>query len=58
MAEPNHLRRVGILWLLASAVATPLVVLLIGPIVPPAMRASRPTARSSTTPCCSAWSHR
>src|SRR6202035_3450432 len=35
MAEPNHLRRVGILWLLASLVATPLVVLLIGPIVPP-----------------------
>jgi cytochrome c oxidase subunit 2 len=35
MAEPNHLRRVGILWLLASLVATPLVVLLLGPIVPP-----------------------
>ncbi len=35
MNEPNHLRRVGALWLLASAVATPLVVLLVGPIVPP-----------------------
>src|ERR1700680_4765232 len=35
MGEPNHLRRVGALWLLASAVATPLVVLLLGPIVPP-----------------------
>ena len=35
MAEPNHLRRIGIYWLLASLVATPLVVLLIGPIVPP-----------------------
>ena len=33
--EPNHLRRVGLLWLIASAIATPLVVLLLGPIVPP-----------------------
>jgi cytochrome c oxidase subunit 2 len=35
MDQHNHLRRVGLLWLLASAVATPLVILLVGPIVPP-----------------------
>jgi hypothetical protein len=35
MNEPNHLRRVGVLWLLASAIATPLVVLVLAPIVPP-----------------------
>jgi cytochrome c oxidase subunit II len=35
MAEPNHWRRFATLWILASVVATPLVVLLIGPIMPP-----------------------
>ena len=35
MDQHNHLRRVGLLWLLASAVATPLVIVLVGPIVPP-----------------------
>jgi cytochrome c oxidase subunit II len=35
MAEPNHWRRFATIWILASVVATPLVVLLIGPILPP-----------------------
>jgi cytochrome c oxidase subunit 2 len=35
MAEPNHWRRFATLWILASVIATPLVVLLIGPILPP-----------------------
>jgi cytochrome c oxidase subunit II len=34
-AEPNHARRFGLIWLIASLIATPLVVLLIGPIIPP-----------------------
>jgi cytochrome c oxidase subunit II len=35
VAEPNHARRLAMIWLLASVVATPLVVLLLGPILPP-----------------------
>jgi cytochrome c oxidase subunit 2 len=35
MAEPNHWRRFATLWILASVIATPLVVLLLGPILPP-----------------------
>jgi cytochrome c oxidase subunit 2 len=33
--EPNHARRFMTIWIVASLVATPLVVLLIGPIMPP-----------------------
>jgi cytochrome c oxidase subunit 2 len=35
VAEPNHARRFGLIWLTATVVATPLVILLIGPIMPP-----------------------
>jgi cytochrome c oxidase subunit 2 len=35
VAEPNHARRFGLIWLAATVVATPLVILLIGPIMPP-----------------------
>ncbi|HEX3510726.1 MAG TPA: cytochrome c oxidase subunit II [Solirubrobacteraceae bacterium] len=35
MEGPNHLRRFVTLWLVSSAIATPLAVLLIGPILPP-----------------------
>jgi cytochrome c oxidase subunit 2 len=35
MAEPNHWRRFATLWIVASLIATPLVVVLIGPIMPP-----------------------
>jgi len=33
--EPNHARRFGAIWIVASLIATPLVVLLVGPIMPP-----------------------
>jgi cytochrome c oxidase subunit II len=35
MAEPNHARRFTILWVVASLIATPLVIVLLGPILPP-----------------------
>jgi cytochrome c oxidase subunit 2 len=35
LGEPNHFRRVVLLWLIASAIATPLVVVLLGPNMPP-----------------------
>jgi cytochrome c oxidase subunit 2 len=35
MSEPNHARRFGAIWLISSAIATPLAVLLLGPILPP-----------------------
>jgi len=35
MSEPNHARRFGLIWLVATIVALPLVILLIGPILPP-----------------------
>jgi cytochrome c oxidase subunit II len=35
MSETNHARRFGLIWLLASVIATPLVVVLLGPELPP-----------------------
>jgi cytochrome c oxidase subunit II len=35
MKEPNHFRRVVVWWLVASAIATPLVVFVLGPTLPP-----------------------
>jgi cytochrome c oxidase subunit 2 len=35
MAELNHARRFAILWVVASLIATPLVIVLLGPILPP-----------------------
>jgi cytochrome c oxidase subunit 2 len=35
MSEPNHARRFGAIWVVASLVATPLVIVLLGPILPP-----------------------
>jgi cytochrome c oxidase subunit II len=35
MSEPNHARRFGAIWVLASLIATPLVIVLLGPILPP-----------------------
>jgi cytochrome c oxidase subunit II len=35
MTETNHFRRLMLLWLIASAIATPLVVVLLGPVLPP-----------------------
>ena len=33
--EPNHALRFGLIWIVSSLIATPLVVLLLGPIMPP-----------------------
>src|ERR1700719_1854914 len=35
MSEPNHARRFGTIWIVSSLVATPLAVVLLGPILPP-----------------------
>ena len=35
VAEPNHALRFGLIWIVSSLIATPLVVLLLGPIMPP-----------------------
>ena len=35
MSEPNHARRFGVIWVVATLIATPLVILLLGPILPP-----------------------
>jgi cytochrome c oxidase subunit 2 len=32
--EPNHLRRVAVIWLIVAAIATPLVVVFVGPALP------------------------
>jgi cytochrome c oxidase subunit 2 len=33
--EPNHARRWGAIWVVSSLIATPLVIVLLGPILPP-----------------------
>jgi cytochrome c oxidase subunit 2 len=33
--EPNHALRFGLIWAIASIIATPLVIVLLGPILPP-----------------------
>src|ERR1035437_10050623 len=35
MGEPNHARRLGAIWLTATLIATPLVVFVLGPHLPP-----------------------
>jgi cytochrome c oxidase subunit II len=35
MSEANHARRFGAIWLVATLIATPLVIVLLGPILPP-----------------------
>src|SRR3984893_16573694 len=35
MAERNHARRFGTIWVVASLIATPLAIVLLGPILPP-----------------------
>jgi cytochrome c oxidase subunit II len=35
MSEPNHARRFGVIWVVATLIATPLVIVLLGPILPP-----------------------
>jgi cytochrome c oxidase subunit II len=35
MSEPDHARRFGVIWVVATLIATPLVIVLLGPILPP-----------------------
>ena len=35
MSETNHARRFGAIWVVATLIATPLVIVLLGPILPP-----------------------
>jgi cytochrome c oxidase subunit 2 len=35
MSEPNHSRRYATIWIISSLIATPLVIVLLGPILPP-----------------------
>jgi cytochrome c oxidase subunit II len=35
MSEPNHARRFAAIWLVATVIATPLVIILIGPLLAP-----------------------
>jgi cytochrome c oxidase subunit II len=35
MSEPNHARRFGLIWMVATLIATPLAIVLLGPIMPP-----------------------
>src|SRR3979409_1218749 len=35
MSEPNHLRRFGTIWIVASLIALPLVIFVLGPDLPP-----------------------
>src|SRR3984893_724716 len=35
MSEPNHARRFGLIWIVATLLATPLVIVLLGPELPP-----------------------
>jgi cytochrome c oxidase subunit 2 len=35
MSEPNHSRRYATIWIVSSLIATPLVIVLLGPILPP-----------------------
>lgn len=44
MNEPNHFRRIVVIWLIASVIATPLVVFVLCPIRPATPR-SRPPGR-------------
>ena len=52
MAEPNHFRRLMLTWFLASAIATPLVVVLLGPILPPGNGSVQASGRSRSPASC------
>jgi cytochrome c oxidase subunit 2 len=41
MAEPNHWRRFATIWIVSSLIATPLVIVLLGPILPPGQGSSQ-----------------
>ncbi|MEA2208620.1 MAG: cytochrome c oxidase subunit [Solirubrobacteraceae bacterium] len=41
MTEPNHWRRFATIWIVSSLIATPLVIVLLGPILPPGQGSSQ-----------------
>src|SRR5439155_12086838 len=41
MNEPNHLRRIAVLTIVASVIATPLVIFVLGPHLPPGKASSQ-----------------
>jgi cytochrome c oxidase subunit 2 len=45
MPEPNHARRFTSIWLIASVIATPLVILLLGPELPPGKASQQATGQ-------------
>ena len=53
MNEPNHMRRIVIAWFVLSVIATPIVVAVIAPTLPPGNGSSAARGRSTMTPCCS-----
>ena len=49
MSEPNHFRRLMLTWLAASAVATPLVVVLLGPLLSPSSASTQASGHTQDT---------
>jgi cytochrome c oxidase subunit 2 len=49
MAEVNHFRRLMILWIVASVIATPLVVILLGPLFPPGNASAQAAGHTQDT---------
>ncbi len=47
MSEPNHFRRFLTLWLVATAVVTPLAVLLLAPIMPPGSNSEQASGQAT-----------
>jgi cytochrome c oxidase subunit 2 len=47
MTEPNHARRFGLIWLVSTLIATPLVVVLLGPILPPGNGSEQASGQST-----------
>jgi cytochrome c oxidase subunit 2 len=47
MNEPNHARRFGAIWVVASIIATPLVIVLLGPILPPGNGSEQASGQST-----------
>jgi cytochrome c oxidase subunit II len=47
MSEPNHAHRFGAIWVVASIIATPLVIVLLGPILPPGNGSEQASGQST-----------
>ncbi len=58
MSEPNHARRFGVIWVVSTLIATPLVIVLLGPILPPGNGSEQASDQASTTRSCWRWPRR